>query len=102
VLDCEIEEHPENETLPKVVELLLDHSDELDDDDYQKVTESISTVAAAASGGVTGSTLEDLFSGLILPFLKITGIALLGPVGLVATLSPIWLKKLLDKNDKKQ
>ena len=39
IIDYEIENNKENEVLPKVVMLLLDSDDELEEDDYSKVRE---------------------------------------------------------------
>ncbi|MBE6815675.1 MAG: helix-turn-helix transcriptional regulator [Ruminococcaceae bacterium] len=112
VLDCEIENRKnEDDILANVVELLLDHSDELDEDSYKKVTESISTVAAAAAGGVTGTTLAGLFTGLALPVAKVAGGALLGTAGIASlpgvvagaagAVGAVWLKKLINKKNQK-
>ena len=49
VLDYEISNNKENEVLPKVVALLLDCEDELDESDYSKVQDVVGTVAATAA-----------------------------------------------------
>ena len=102
VLDCEVEENPENETLAKVIEILLDQADELDDENYNKLKNSIDTVAAAAAGGVAGAALTGVFTGMVLPVAKLTGLSLLGPVGgaigigaTIGAMGAKWLKKLL-------
>lgn len=99
ILDYEIEENKDNEVLAKVVDILLDHGDELDEDNYQKVKSGIDAVAAAASGGIAGAALAGTFAGLVNPIL-----GLLGPVGLLGgaiagATSSLWLKKIL-KNKK--
>lgn len=103
VLDCEIEENKENEVLGRVVEILLDHGNELDEDNYQKVKNGIDTVAAAASGGIAGAALTGTFTGLLGPALM--GVGLLGPIGLIGgtvagVTSSLWLKKILKNRDK--
>ena len=107
VLDCEIEEHPENEALAQVIEILLDQADGLDDENYQKIKESIDTIAAAAAGGITGAALMGAFSGIVLPVVKVAGLTLLGPVGgaigisaAVGAAGATWLKKLIKKRNK--
>lgn len=103
VLDCEIEENRENEILGKVVEILLDRSDELDENNYKKIKSGIDTVAAAAYGGIAGAALTGTFTGLLGPTLGALGIGLLGPAGLVGgavagVASSLWLKNILSKN----
>jgi len=63
VLDDEIESNKENEILPKVVALLLDSGDELDEEKYSKVQDVASTVAASAAGGTSAAKLDNVFSG---------------------------------------
>lgn len=108
VLDCEVEEHPENEALAQAIDILLNHADKLDDENYKNVKCSIDTVAAAAVGGITGAALTGVFTGMVLPVAKVAGLTLLGPVGgtlgigaAVGVASAAWLKKLIGKNDKK-
>jgi len=88
VLDYEIENNKENEVLPKVVALLLDSGDELDDDSYSKVQDIADTVAASAVGGKSTAKLDSVFELLTasLPFV-------LPIIGVIIGSSP-W-KKLL-------
>lgn len=90
VLDYEIANNKENEVLPKVVALLLDSCDELDDDNYSKVQEVAGTVAATAAGGTPTAKLDDIFDILIksLPFV-------VPIVGAIIGGSTSWSKKLL-------
>lgn len=103
VLDCEIEENKENEILGKVVEILLDHGDEFDKDNYKKIKDGIDTVAAAASSGMATATLAGILAGLVDSTLAAVGIGLLWPVGLLGkavagVTSGLWLKKILKDN----
>ena len=70
VIDAEIESNKDNEVLPKVVALLLDSDDELDEDDYSKVQDVVGTVAATAAGGRQRQKLDSVFDILIksIPF----------------------------------
>ena len=104
VLDCEVEEHPENEALAQAIDILLNHADKLDDENYKNVKNSIDTVAAAAAGGVAGAALTGAFTGMVLPVAKVAGLTLLGPVGgaigigtAVGVVGATWLKKLIKK-----
>ena len=104
VLDCEIDEHPENEALVQTIDILLNQADTLDDENYKKVKSSIDTVAAAAAGGVTGAALTGVFTGMVLPVAQVAGLTLLGPVGgaigigaAVGVAGASWLKKLIKK-----
>ena len=104
VLDCEVEEHPENEALAQAIDILLNHADKLDDENYKNIKNSIDTVAAAAVGGITGAALTGVFKGMVLPVAKVAGLTLLGPVGgaigigvAVGVAGASWLKKLLNK-----
>lgn len=90
VLDYEINNNKENEVLPKVVMLLLDSDDELDEDDYSKVQEVVGTVAATAVGGTPAAKLDGVFDILIksLPFV-------VPIIGAIIGGSTSWSKKLL-------
>jgi len=90
ILDYEIANNKENEVLPKVVALLLDCEDEMDEVDYSKVQDVVGTVAATAAGGTSTDKLDIVFDVLIksIPFV----VPLIGTlIGVSAT----WLKKLL-------
>lgn len=102
ILDCEIEENEENELLPKVVDVLLEHSDKMEEENYKKVQEGITAIAAAASGGLAESTLMTMFSSLVLPTLSAVGLSLINPIGTIVgaatgVIGSKWLKKLLRK-----
>jgi len=70
VLDYEIVNNEKNEVLPKVVTLLLDCENDLDEADFIKVQDVIGTVAATAAGGTPVDKLDMIFDVLIksLPF----------------------------------
>jgi DNA-binding XRE family transcriptional regulator len=89
VIDSEIENQKESEVLKKVVAILLDSDDELDEGDYSKVQEVVGTVAATAAGGTPTIKLDSIFDILIesLPFV-------LPAIGVIIAGSINW-KKLL-------
>ncbi len=90
VLDVEIASNNENDVLPKVVALLLDCDDELDDDNYSKVQEVAGTVAATAADGASSSRLNDVFA------LLLTSVPVVVPImGAVLTGSTGWARRLL-------
>ena len=90
VLDVEIASNNENDVLPKVVALLLDCDDELDDDNYSKVQEVAGTVAATAADGASSSRLNDVFA------LLLTSVPVVVPImGAVLTGSTGWSRRLL-------
>lgn len=82
VLDAEIANNTENELLPKVVAILLDSEDELDEDDYSKVQDVVETVAATAAGGTPTAKLDSVFDILIksIPFVVPVISAIIGSV----------------------
>jgi transcriptional regulator with XRE-family HTH domain len=90
VLDYEIANNKENEVLPKVVALLLDSEDKLDEADYSKVQDVVETVAATAVGGISTDKLNTVFGLLIksLPFV-------IPVIGAIIGSSTSWSKKLL-------
>jgi transcriptional regulator with XRE-family HTH domain len=88
ILDNEIENNKENEILPKVVTLLLDKSDELDDEDYSKVQDATGTIAASAAVGTPPEKLDTVFSALTLA-VPIVG-AIIGSIGSTS----LWRKNL--------
>ena len=90
VLDVEIAGNNESDVLPKVVALLLDCDDELDDDNYSKVQEVAGTVAATAADGASSSRLNDVFA------LLLTSVPVVVPImGAVLTGSTGWALRLL-------
>jgi len=82
VLDYEIANNKENEVLPKIVALLLDCEDELDESDYLKVQDVVGTVAATAVGGTPTTKLDSVFDILIksIPFVVPVFGAIIGSV----------------------
>ena len=90
VLDYEIANNKENEVLPKVVALLLDCEDEMDEADYSKVQDVVETVASTAAGGTSTDKLDMVFDVLI------KSIPLVVPlIGTLIGSSGTWSKKLL-------
>ena len=65
VLDAEVENNKDNTVLPKVIAILLDSNDELDDDTYEEVQKSVEQVAASTVGGVSGAALVSVFAALV-------------------------------------
>ena len=90
VLDYEIANNKENEVLPKVVALLLDSENELDDDNYLKVQDVVGTVAATAVGGTSTDKLDVVFDVLMKSLPLVVPI-----IGAVIESSTTWSKKLL-------
>ena len=70
VIDAEIDNNKDSEVLKKVVAILLDSDDEIDEDEYSKVQEVVGTVAATAVGGTPAEKLDSVFDILIksIPF----------------------------------
>ena len=93
----EVQEHPENDVLPKAIHLLLDEENNLSQEEYMQVKEAIATVAAAASGGADKSMVSKLFTGMIGPVAVGAGIGLFTPLGIVGGIASTgWLKSMLD------
>lgn len=90
VLDYEIENNKENEVLPKVVALMLDSGDELDDDNYSKIQDVAGTVAASAVGGTPTAKLDSVFALLTASLPLIVPI-----VGAIIGSTSHWSKKWL-------
>lgn len=90
ILDVEIANNPQNELLPKVIALLLDGDDEIDDEEYLQVQEVVETIAATAAGGTPPAKLDIVFDVLIksLPFV-------IPVVGTIIGSSTNWSKRLL-------
>ena len=82
VLDAEIANNKENELLPKVVAILLDSEDEINEDDYSKIQDVVETVAATAAGGTPTTKLDSVFEILIksIPFVVPVIGAIIGSV----------------------
>lgn len=82
VLDAEIANNKDNELLPKVVAILLDSEDEINEDDYSKIQDVVETVAATAAGGTPTTKLDSVFDILIksIPFVVPVIGAIIGSV----------------------
>ena len=91
VLDYEMANNPANEVLPQVVHVLLDMPDEnIDSENRQKIDHAISTLAAAAVGGIGLAGLISISGGLL------GGVAGLASLG--SALGPAsWLQKIMKK-----
>lgn len=90
VLDYEIQSTSDNEVLAQVVEILLNRKDEFTDEEFEKISESVGTIAATASGGVASGVLRALSVGLLG---GIKAIPLVGIGGAIANSE--WLARLL-------
>lgn len=96
VLECEVDESPENKLLGESISLLLDESGRMSPEEYQKAKNIVNTIAGAKAEGVEDETLLDTFLTLLKASALLgAGIALVpSPLGIVGGL---WLKKLLGK-----
>ena len=105
IFDYEIESNPENTVLRQVIEILVDKGAELEEEDYSELRETVDTVAASASNGKTGASLEKILKSLTTPesigTLTTLGI-ILGQSGIISEIvdattvkTAIWLKKIL-------
>jgi len=90
VIDEEIRGNKENEVLQKVVALLLDSEDKLDEDEYSKVQEVAGTVAAAAAGGAPSARVDGIFDVLIKSVPTVLPL-----IGAIIAASAQWSKRLL-------
>lgn len=96
VLDYEIQTNKENVVLAQVVEILLNRNEEFTDEEREKISESVETIAATASGGIVGASLSAVTASLLggelgLPIAAIGGVAA----------STVWLSKILKKKNGK-
>lgn len=102
VLDYEMREHPENEVLIKSIVLLLDEEENLSNEDYGKLKESIDTIAAATAGGAEKTALLNMFNAII-GTMAINAGTLFPPIGIVSGLvGGLWLKKIMEAEHNKQ
>ena len=89
VIDYEIENNKSHEVLPRVVHILLDvPDDEISIEDRKKITQAVTTLAAASAGGIGLAGMVSASAGLW------GGIVGLAGVG-VALGSASWLKRLM-------
>lgn len=97
IIDYEIQTNKENKVLPQVVEVLLNRNEEYTQEEREKISESVKTIAATAAGGITGASLGAVSAGLLggvlgLPIAAIGGVAA----------STVWLSKILkEKKNRK-
>jgi transcriptional regulator with XRE-family HTH domain len=98
ILDYEIESNQENTVLRQVIDILVDKGAELEEENYSEIRETVDTVAASASNGKTGASLEKIFISLLTSSLGISTLKTLG-IALghseIMTKTAIWLKKIL-------
>jgi transcriptional regulator with XRE-family HTH domain len=95
VIDFEIQTNKENTVLPQVVEVLLNRYEEYNDEDREKISESVKTIAATASGGIGGASLAAVSAGLLG---SILGASFLTIGGIAA--GSAWLSKILKEKKK--
>ena len=94
IIDFEIQTNKDNSVLPQVVEVLLNNYDEYTEEEREEVTENVKTIAATASGGITGDSLAAVSA-------KLLGMALSGSPAHVIT-STVWLAKILKSKGKEK
>jgi transcriptional regulator with XRE-family HTH domain len=95
ILDYEIESNQDNTVLPQVINILVDKGAELEEEDYSEIIETVDTVAASASIGKTGASLEKILTSLTTPG-SIRTLATLGIIlGQSGIIKVNWLKKIL-------
>ena len=93
IIDFEIQTNKENLVLPQVVEVLLNNYEEYTEEEREKVTKNVKTIAATASGGITGAALAAVSAGVL-------GMAFLGSPAHAIT-GAVWLAKILNVKEKK-
>ena len=91
IIDFEIQTNKENLVLPQVVEVLLNNYEEYTEEEREKVTKNVKTIAATASGGITGAALAAVSAGLLAGILN-------SPVATATTAA--WLAKILKSKGK--
>lgn len=72
ILDYEIKNNDSNELLKRIVEILLDSEYAFDneEEEQEQLTENIKTIAATASGGISGAALFAVASTLMPPIVQ--------------------------------
>ena len=94
IIDFEIQTNKENLVLPQVVEVLLNNYEEYTEEEREKVTKNVKTIAATASGGITGAALAAVSAGVL-------GMAFLGSPAHAIT-GTVWLAKILNVMEKEK
>lgn len=92
VLDHEIQSNHENTVLPEVVAILLDN-DDIDENKYDEIKKAVSVAAVSAAGGIGGSTLAGILTGLFVPL----GITFPVVSGIAGVNAAKWLSKIIKK-----
>jgi len=93
IIDYEIQTNKENTVLPQVITILLDQHETFNEEEREKISGHIKTLAASAAGGIGGAALAGLASTLIGSFIGLAPF-----VAGIATAT--WLSKLF--KDKKK
>lgn len=97
VLDYEMKEQTENEVLSKSVALLLDEEANLNREDYEKIKESINTIAAANAGGAEKTALSNIFNTVVETVVTGMGVKNLKQLGSESSGGDnLWIKKVID------
>ena len=94
IIYFEIQTNKENLVLPQVVEVLLNNYEEYTEEEREKVTKNVKTIAATASGGITGAALAAVSAGVL-------GMAFLGSPAHAIT-GTVWLAKILNVMEKEK
>ena len=100
VLDYEMKEHSENDTLPKAIALLLDKGREMPEEKYDELKQAIDTVAVACYVKAEKGILPRLFAKIVGPLVLGVGMGNIlsaAEVGNIA-ISP-WLRALFKGKD---
>ncbi len=93
VLDFEMQNHPNKEILEKVLYILVDNTEEIGADDYEKIKETVAAVSFSATSGIAGATLGAMLAGAL--SIGVGGFML--PAGAIIGASTAWLSKILKK-----
>lgn len=93
VLDFEMQTHPNKEILEKVLYILVDNTDEIGTDEYEKIKETVAAVSFSATSGIAGATLGAMLVG----GLSMSAGDFVLPAGVIHGESTMWLPKILKK-----
>lgn len=94
VFELEIESNKENTILPQIINILIDNAEELNENNYNQVKNSVEIVSAAASGTKNSINLDLLFKSLLSPECVTLLATLIVQSGAISKAS-IWLKKIM-------
>lgn len=93
IIDYEIQANKENVVLPKVVEILLDKEEEYSEEEHDRISKNVSTIASTAAGGASGAPLLEVAKLLL-------GVFFINFDGVVKT--SVWLSKIMKGSKKKK